>query len=74
MYLVNHYLDQSLLGILIPDNQADSTTNAATGDGSLGAQAELCTGKWGREPNVLLVDMFDRGEVFGAQDAVNGVA
>lgn len=77
MYLVNHDLDKeyNLLGqtILVPDNEADFTTNAATGEGSIGAQADLCEGIYGRKPNVVLVDMFDRGDVFAAQDALNGV-
>ncbi|KAK4507730.1 hypothetical protein PRZ48_001465 [Zasmidium cellare] len=75
MYLVNHVLDKQvpLTDILIPDHEADFTTNAATGNGSIGAQVELCEGIYGRVPNVVLVDMFDRGDVFTAQDALNGV-
>lgn len=74
MYIVNHFLDKELIpGIDIPDNDADFTTNAATGNGSIGAQADLCTSTYGRVPNFVLVDMFDRGNVFTAQDALNGV-
>jgi hypothetical protein len=75
MYIVNHFLDTNVFGtgILIPDNSADYDTNAATGSGSIGAQANLCEGVYGRVPNVVLVDMFDRGDVFTAQDALNGV-
>ena len=75
MYLVNHVLDKQvpLTDILIPDHEADFTTNAATGNGSIGAQVELCERIYGRVPNVVLVDMFDRGDVFTAQDALNGV-
>ncbi|KAK3672677.1 hypothetical protein LTR78_007489 [Recurvomyces mirabilis] len=73
MYIVNHFLDASLFGILFPNDAADYTTNAATGSGSIGAQAQLCESDYQRPPNVVLVDMFDRGDVFAAQDALNGV-
>lgn len=73
MYIVNHFLDIAVgnTGILIPNHNADFTTNAATGNGSIGAQADLCTSIYGREPNVVLVDMFDRGDVFTAQRNLN---
>ncbi|EMD00951.1 hypothetical protein BAUCODRAFT_190188 [Baudoinia panamericana UAMH 10762] len=53
MYIVNHFLDQSIFGILIPDDGADYTTNAASGTGSIGAQAELCKSTYGRAPNFV---------------------
>lgn len=62
MYIVNHFLDVDLLGILIPDTGADATTNAATGNGSIGAQADLCYSIYGRMPNFILVDDFNVGE------------
>ncbi|QIX01393.1 hypothetical protein AMS68_006910 [Peltaster fructicola] len=76
MYIVNHFLDLAVgnTGILIPFNEADYTTNAATGNGSIGAQAALCTNIYGRVPNVVLVDFFDRGDVFTAQNNLNGVS
>jgi len=74
MYIVNHFLDKAVLGVDVPDNADDAKTNAATGNGSIGAQADLCTRTYGRKPNFVLVDMFDRGNVFAAQDALNGVA
>jgi len=76
MYIVNHFLDTNFLntGILIPDNFADAETNAATGNGSIGAQADLCESLYGRPPNVVLVDMFDRGDVFTAQNNLNGLS
>ena len=61
MMIVNHFLDVDILGILIPDDSADTTTNAATGTGSIGAQAALCEQTWGRNPNLVLVDYFDKG-------------
>jgi hypothetical protein len=59
--------------LLIPDHDSNFATNAATGDGSIGAQAELCKTVWGRWPNVVLVDMFSRGNVFEAQNRLNGL-
>lgn len=74
MYIVNHFLDKSIFSVLVPDDAADYTTNAATGSGSIGAQADLCAGIYGRMPNFVLVDMFSRGDVFAAQAALNGVS
>ncbi|OQO12382.1 hypothetical protein B0A48_03024 [Cryoendolithus antarcticus] len=73
MYIVNHFLDKTALWtkVLVPDNAADARTNAASGKGSIRAQAELCEKMYGRRPNVVLVDMFDRGDVFTAQRALN---
>jgi hypothetical protein len=61
MMIVNHFLDVDILGIYIPDVAADSTTNAATGSTSIGAQADLCISTWGRSPNLMLVDNFNVG-------------
>lgn len=74
MYIVNHFLDLSIAGIDIPDDSADNTTNAATGVGSIGAQVGICQGLYGRAPVGVLVDYFDRGDVFAAQDALNGLS
>ena len=68
MYIVNHFLDIEIAGITIPDNAADEATNAATGVGSIGAQVALCEGLYGRGPVGILVDYFDRGDVFTAQN------
>ena len=73
MYIVNHFLDINVLGILIPDKGADQTTNAATGTGSIGAQVGLCETTYGRKPKGVLVDDFDKGNVFAAQNAMNGL-
>ena len=74
MYIVNHYLDKSLSpSILVPDRDRAATTNAATGEGSIGAQGDLCQSLYQRPPNVVLVDFFDQGKVFEAQDRFNGL-
>lgn len=61
MMIVNHFLDVDILGIDIPDVAEDSKTNAATGSGSIGEQADLCISTWGRSPNLILVDNFNVG-------------
>ena len=61
MMIVNHFLDIDIFGIDIPDVAADSTTNAATGSTSIGAQSDLCISTWGRSPNLILLDNFNVG-------------
>ena len=61
MYIVNHFLDIDVLGVLIPDVAKDSKTNAAIGLGSIGEQADLCISTWGRAPNAILVDNYNKG-------------
>ena len=73
MYIVNHFLDVSFHGIDAPDRGALDQTNAATGVGSVGAQADLCAGLYGRAPWGVLVDFFNYGDVFAAQDTLNGL-
>ena len=74
MYIVNHFLDLDLGGIDVPDDADDKTTNAATGKGSIGAQADICIGLYERAPWGVLVDYFDRGDVFTAQNTLNGLS
>ncbi|KAL2007895.1 hypothetical protein VTN00DRAFT_7877 [Thermoascus crustaceus] len=73
MYIVNHFLDVDILGILVPDRLSANKTNAATGPGSIGAQSDLCRSIHGRIPNFVLVDFVDQGDVLRAQDALNGL-
>jgi hypothetical protein len=78
MILINHFLDVSIgIGsnsILVPDRSAESTTNAATGIGSVGDQANRCAGIWGRYPNVMLVDFFGDGNPLLAAEKMNGLS
>ena len=73
MYIVNHFLDKDLGSFQIPDRDAANHTNAATGNGSIGAQNDICIGLYGRQPNGVLVDWFDKGDVFAAQKTMNGL-
>ncbi|TQS36189.1 hypothetical protein Golomagni_03366 [Golovinomyces magnicellulatus] len=66
--------DRSILGgILIPDRDASPRTNAATGAGSIGAHSDLCRQKWGRKPNMILIDYFGNGDALTAQNNINGL-
>ncbi|KAF5388503.1 hypothetical protein D9757_004603 [Collybiopsis confluens] len=75
MYLVNHFLDQLILGQPVPDSAQANQTNAVTGAGSLGAQVATCEAQMGRPPNFLLVDFYEfgNGSVFEVAAAANGV-
>lgn len=73
MYIVNHFLDQDIAGIDIPDESAANTTNAAVGSGSIGSQASLCEGIYGYAPKGILLDYVDMGAPLTAEDSLNGV-
>ncbi|RDW91108.1 hypothetical protein BP5796_02273 [Coleophoma crateriformis] len=74
MYIVNHFLDFDVLGIKFPDTLALSTTNAASGTGSIIAQTDLCESTWSsQKPKAVLVDYFEEGDVFTAQSLLNGL-
>lgn len=52
MVLVNHFLDTNISGILIPNRDAANVTNSAA---SITAQANICEGLYGSNPNFILV-------------------
>ncbi|KAJ3212128.1 hypothetical protein HDU83_005756 [Entophlyctis luteolus] len=72
MYLINHYLDFSLLGILLPDRIKAGTTN---GVASIVANARNCAAGvgGGRYPNFVLLDWVDKGDPFTAAKQLNGL-
>ncbi|KAF6223194.1 hypothetical protein HO133_000036 [Letharia lupina] len=72
MYIVNHFLDTEMLGMDIPDRRDARKTNSATSGESINAQVRLCQQQHDRAPKGILVDFFDKGDVFGVQDALNG--
>ncbi|KAK4055629.1 hypothetical protein OIV83_000175 [Microbotryomycetes sp. JL201] len=80
MYLINHNLNvnKTLLGQTIPVPAVNelAQTNAATGTGSLGAQAQTCETNWGYKPTFTLVDYYDVGDgsVFQYAASLNGVS
>ncbi|KAF2422109.1 PLC-like phosphodiesterase [Tothia fuscella] len=76
MYIMNHNLQVKIpfVNILLPDRNSAGRTNAVSGDGSIGDQVDTCKGTWGgRQPNVVLVDYFNRGESIKAQRVLNGL-
>ena len=73
MYIVNHFLDTEMLGMDIPDRRDAESTNAVGGRDSSDRQVGLCVGLHRRAPKGILVDFFERGDVFGVQDGLNGV-
>jgi hypothetical protein len=75
MYIVNHFLDLDILGILIPDAVHASDTNAATGNpSSIGNQVSRCAGLYGRYPNVVLVDYESVGDPMDMEKTDNGLS
>jgi len=76
MSLVNHFLDTTLTaGVLIPDTAQLNVTNAVSGVGSLGLNADTCAAMYGAYPNFLLVDYYDvsNGSVFQVAAKLNDV-
>ena len=75
MYIVNHFLDTKIgNGMLVPDRRDAKKTNAVKGKGSIGEQVTLCERMHGgRKPKGVLVDYFEVGGVFEAQDLINGL-
>jgi len=77
---INHFLDIfSSIGSVVldtPNKGALATTNAASGTGSLGAQAGECVADYGRAPNFMLVDFYEvgQGSVFEVAAGYNGVS
>lgn len=71
MYIINHFLDTLVMGMDIPDRRDARKTNAATGTDSIDAQVYLCQQQHGRAPKGILVDFFDKGDVFQVQDRLN---
>ena len=74
MYIVNHFLDINISNILIPDEAAANTTNAATGVGSIGGQVSICQGLYDYNPKGVLLDYVDLGSPLTAEEAMNGVS
>ncbi|TFK56708.1 PLC-like phosphodiesterase [Heliocybe sulcata] len=75
MYLINHFLDQLVLGNPAPDITDAANTNGISGTGSLGVQVQTCAATYGRNPNFMLVDFYEYGggSVFQVAATANGV-
>ncbi|KAL7272484.1 hypothetical protein RUND412_004704 [Rhizina undulata] len=74
LQLINHFLYASFLGIQYPNvSYVDTTNGVGPGAGNLLTHATTCNETFGRAPNFMLVDFFDRGAVFEVQDAMNAI-
>ncbi|KAJ1560201.1 hypothetical protein HK405_007904 [Cladochytrium tenue] len=71
MYIVNHFLDEDILGILIPNSGAASTTNS---ESSILAQAQVCEGLYSNAPKAVLLDYISQGTPFAAELAMNNLS
>jgi len=80
MMMINHFLDSSynLAGteLLVPNKAMLSTTNAASGQGSIGQHTSNCAGIWGRNPNHILLDFYDSNGIqpFDLAAQLNGIS
>jgi hypothetical protein len=80
LMMINHYLDYtgSIAGtqFFLPDKDKLNTTNAASGDGSIGYHVQNCVSIWGRNPNHILLDFYDsNGDApFQLAAQLNGVS
>jgi hypothetical protein len=54
MGIMNHMLNDDVLGIIIPSQGRAKETNSAK---SIQSQIDLCKGEWGTRPNVVLVSV-----------------
>jgi len=71
MFMINHFLDISLFGVLLPDKDAATTTNAVS---SILANAAGCAQfADGRAPNFILLDWVDEGQGIQAGNQLNGL-
>ncbi|QDS76572.1 hypothetical protein FKW77_006981 [Venturia effusa] len=72
MYMANHNLNLQVsvlgLNLLVPNTAVINTTNSdeTTNSSSLASAANRCQSDWGRPPNFLLVDYYNRGNVPGS--------
>lgn len=78
--LTNHYLDYTTtifgIPVFLSDKSKLSTTNSASGYGSIGQGIANCVGLWARNPNFVLLDWYDSNGIVPFQVAagLNGVA
>ncbi|KAI8244478.1 hypothetical protein K4K55_005035 [Colletotrichum sp. SAR 10_96] len=74
MYLINHVWNIAMGArfegetVKIPTRLAANITNSMD---SISRQVKLCKAKWGKIPNVILLDFIDVGDAIKAQDHFN---
>ncbi|KAK7749153.1 hypothetical protein SLS62_008441 [Diatrype stigma] len=69
MIWVNHDLNDSIFGILVPAQDDAADTNSLD---AITKQTDICQSNYGRVPNVVMYDFVDKGDVIAAQDKFNG--
>ncbi|WRT69589.1 uncharacterized protein IL334_006578 [Kwoniella shivajii] len=80
MYMINHFLDTTYAfggtSFFVPNKDALNTTNAESGDGSIGYHVGNCVQLWGRNPNHILLDFYDTTSnvPFNVAASLNGVS
>ncbi|KAJ9120344.1 hypothetical protein QFC24_005298 [Naganishia onofrii] len=80
LMLTNHYLDYTTtifgIQVFLSDKSKLTTTNSATGYGSIGQGVTNCVDQWKRNPNFVLVDWYDSNgnTPFDLVASLNGVA
>ncbi|KAJ9112218.1 hypothetical protein QFC22_006302 [Naganishia vaughanmartiniae] len=80
LMLTNHYLDYTTtifgLQVFLSDKSKLTTTNSASGYGSIGQGVANCVDQWKRNPNFVLVDWYDSNGItpFSLVASLNGVA
>jgi hypothetical protein len=65
LFLVNHWISNPLP---TPDGASEVNTAAVLGD-----RVRACTERWGRIPNLVAVDFYDRGDLFRVVREANGL-
>jgi hypothetical protein len=74
MYVMNHFLYGTLtLGSTVIEIPQKGTSNVTNGDTSLLKHATTCTQTFGRQPNFLEVDFFNKGEALAIAAKLNNV-
>ncbi|KAI5462444.1 PLC-like phosphodiesterase [Mariannaea sp. PMI_226] len=70
MGIMNHMLNVEIFDIAVPDALAAHSTNSKE---SIQNQVYLCTGQWGKKPNVILLDYIDVGDAISVQTFLNSL-
>lgn len=74
MYVMNHFLYGTLtLGTTVIEIPQKGTSNVTNSNSSLLKQATTCTSTFGRQPNFLELDFFNRGQALQIAAQLNNV-
>ncbi|KAH7003372.1 PLC-like phosphodiesterase [Fusarium venenatum] len=70
MGIMNHMLNDDVLGIIIPSRLRAKQTNSAK---SIQSQVDLCKSEWSAKPSVILLDWVNVGDAMEVQLLLNGL-